>query len=917
MVFSEPQEVKKEVLEQEQSHQCEPRLSIPFNPVPQDSMEIYSNTFPDIEHDPDCAYLAPTGGGNQQLPDDQRSSAAESFDTVIRLDGNNEEGSKDNEDIADMSSVADDIEDEEDHSRSDSQHSIKSFIANADDLKDDLKDEDNDVIEGPPEADFSTSEADIGNTVANTFVINEAPLEAENEGGNTSEAFFENETIFASSHTAEEVEEEPEEESISHITSQSSGDNFLIEIAGEKIGEPSEPVSVSETITLDTTGCDTVQTALEAADTTFDTTFDESVASGITDQSESSNQRSHQPVQVTHSTAEISFEQALEEREKAFLSEMNATDDEKAAENDDVNNLVGDVDVDASPWSSNLDDAASNPWDTAIDSNVDPFGIDQVQISSDPFGDTIDQSQTVDPFGEASVNNNDPFGFDNKDPFGESTLVQSESVHSVIPNPSAPSQIDPDVQPEVEPEVEPEVKPEAEAEMEPFNMMENSEFDEMPTLTQKKRELVIPVFDIPCPGDDNYNENQIPVAVQPPTPMNITPSEERNKFPFPAVTANNNRSVNVAMTAAEELEKKVEKQLEEAALMLENIEEAITKSPSPTDFMIEEATEDAFEGKELEGYIKFESEPESELFNPPPITGTDNAGDASDQDIIADDGDLEADDSRPLIPGFKPDHVEPFSVRLEEKLLNDFLTEYKTEIKNNLQSARLATNNLLEHQIEHSHHQPVRRVVSDSGAYSKDRSDSYQESTETKLESLLRSSSTEQKPDLFSDIPMPVVPPNDAWAAPPPSISKIIVPENPLFSMPQMSLEEVMKEEDEEEIPITMTRSISTLIDPSNIAKEISPSLSLPDLQREYELSSLIQKMSKTPEPTPMSQNEPEENISQFETVSMEDRIGDQMDFDSTFIGKNFLSSDTDRRTPTNLVIPDFKKILLSSKSSC
>ena len=151
-------------------------------------------------------------------------------------------------------------------------------------------------------------------------------------------------------------------------------------------------------------------------------------------------------------------------------------------------------------------------------------------------------------------------------------------------------------------------------------MMENSESDEMPTLTQKKRELVIPVFDIPCPGDDDYNENQIPVAVQPPTPMNITPSEERNKFPFPAVTsggaASNNGSVNVAMTAAEELEKKVEKQLEEAALMLENIEEAITKSPSPTDFMIEEATEGAFEGKELEGYIKFESEPESDLFNP-------------------------------------------------------------------------------------------------------------------------------------------------------------------------------------------------------------------------------------------------------------------------------------------------------------
>lgn len=902
--------MKKEVLEQEQSHQCEPRLSIPFNPVPQDSMEIYSNTFPDIEHDPDCAYLAPTGGGNQQLPDDQRSSAAESFDTVIRLDGNNEEGSKDNEDIADMSSVADDIEDEEDHSRSDSQHSIKSFIANADDLKDDLKDEDNDAIEGPSEADFSTSEAneaDIGNTVANTFVINEAPFEAENEGGNTSEAFFENETIFASSHTAEEAEDEPEEESISHITSQSSGDNFLIEIAGEKIGElsASEPISVSETITLDTTGCDTVQTALEAGDTTFDTTFDESVASG-TDQSESSNQKSHQPVHATHSTAEISFEQALEEREKAFLSEMNATDDEKAAENDDV---IGDVNVDASPWSTTLDDSATNPWDTAIDTNVDPFGIDSVQTSSDPFGDTIDPSHAVDPFGEASVNNNDPFGFDNKDPFGESTLVQSESVHSVIPNPSAPFQAEPEVQSDVMSEVEPEI--------EPFNMMENSESDEMPALAQKKRELVIPVFDIPCPGDDDYNENQIPVAVQPPTPMNITPSEERNKFPFPAVTSGTTSGpVNVAMTAAEELEKKVEKQLEEAALMLENIEEAITKSPSPTDFMIEsaEATEDTFEGKELEGYIKFESEPESELFNPPPIT---DAGDV-DEDIIGDHGDLDTDDSRPLIPGFKPDHVEPFSVRLEEKLLNDFLTEYKTEIKNNLQSARLATNNLLEHQIEH-HHQPVRRVVSDSGAYSKDRSDSYQESTETKLESLLRSSSTEQKPDLFADIPMPVVPGNDAWAAPPP-ISKIIVPENPLFSMPQMSLEEVMNEaEDEPEIPITMTRSISTLIDPSNIAKEISPSLSLPDLQREYELSSLIQNMSKTPEPTPMSQNEPEqeENIgqSQFETVSIEDRIGDQMDFDSTFIGKNLGHGPWIR---CSLILRiSLRKIILSSKSQC
>jgi len=40
-----------------------------------------------------------------------------------------------------------------------------------------------------------------------------------------------------------------------------------------------------------------------------------------------------------------------------------------------------------------------------------------------------------------------------------------------------------------------------------------------------------------------------------------------------------------------------------------------------------------------------------------------------------------------------------------------------------------------------------------------------------------------------------------------------------------------------------------------------------------------------------MSQNEPEpeDNIahSQFETVSMEDRIGDQMDFDSTFIAQN------------------------------
>ena len=851
-------------------------------------MEIYSNTFPDIEHDPECAYLAPTGGGNQQLPDDQRS-AAESFDTVIRLDGSGEaDGLKDNEDIADMSSVADEA-DEEDHSRSDSQHSIKSFIANADDgekmLEEvELKDEDVDDV---THSEGLQSE-DIGNTVGNTFVINDAPVtETGDEGGNTSEAFFENETIFASSHTDAQLEDEVEDEAeeVSHITSQSSGDNFLIEISGEKSNElpASEPVSVSETITVetitvDTTGCDTVQTALEAGDTTFDTTFDESVASG-TDQSEP---RSHQPLEVTHSTAEISFEQALEEREQAFLSELNATDDEKASSN--VDNDVN-VDVDASPWSTNLNDS-SNPWDTTIDTNVDPFSADPVQtaVTSDPFGDTVDQAETVDPFGDAGVNNNDPFGFNNSDPFGESGLVQSESVHSVIPNPSAPFELE--VAP-IEPEVEPEV--------EPFNILEDSESDAMPALAKKKRELVIPVFDIPCPGDDDYNENQIPVAVQPPTPMNITPSEERNKFPFPAVTggsAGSTGSVNVAMTAAEELEKKVEKQLEEAALMLENIEEAITKSPSPTDFMMEaEDTAEAtgFEQKELDGYIKFESEPESELFNPPPLDGAADASEVDDQltkscpeadeDIIGDHADLDADadDSRaPLIPGFKTDHVEPFSVRLEEKLLNDFLTEYKTEIKNNLQTARVATNNLLEHQ-------PVRRVVSDSGAYAKDRSDSYQESTETKLESLLRSSSTEQKPDLFADIPMPIVPGSSVWDAPP--ISKIIVPENPLFSMPQMSLEEVMKEDeaDQESIPITMTRSISTLIDPSNITKEISPSLSLPDLQREYELSSLIQKMSKTPEPTltMATQNEPE-----LESHNEPDLVRDQMDFDSSFIGK-------------------------------
>ena len=461
----------------------------------------------------------------------------------------------------------------------------------------------------------------------------------------------------------------------------------------------------------------------------------------------------------------------------------------------------------------------------------------------------------------------------------------------MIPNPSAP--LEPEVAP-TQPEVEGAVP-----EMEPFNLLEDSESDAMPVIEKKKRELVIPVFDIPCPGDDDYNENQIPVAVQPPTPMNITPSEERNKFPFPAVTGGATGSVNVAMTAAEELEKKVEKQLEEAAMMLENIEEAITKSPSPTDFMMEaedNAEGSGFEQKELEGYIKFESEPESEVFNPPPLDGAVDASESADdqltksyaeadEDIIADhvdlDADVDAEDSRaPLIPGFKSDHVEPFSVRLEEKLLNDFLTEYKTEIKNNLQTARVATNNLLEHQ-------PVRRVVSDSGAYKKDRSDSYQENTETKLESLLRSSSTENKPDLFADIPMPVIP-GGSWDAPQ-SISKIIVPENPLFSIPQMSLEEVMKEEMNEEIPITMTRSISTLIDPSNIAKEISPSLSLPDLQREYELSSLIQKMSKTPEPTLtiMTQNDPEPDLgNQSESESHMDRVGDQMDFDSSFIGK-------------------------------
>ena len=67
-------------------------------------------------------------------------------------------------------------------------------------------------------------------------------------------------------------------------------------------------------------------------------------------------------------------------------------------------------------------------------------------------------------------------------------------------------------------------------------MSENRTDDEKLILDlEPKRNFVIPIFDIPCPGDEDYDENAIPVAVQPPTPMNMTPMSDKNNFPFPAL----------------------------------------------------------------------------------------------------------------------------------------------------------------------------------------------------------------------------------------------------------------------------------------------------------------------------------------------------------------------------------------------
>ena len=57
MVSEETAPENSSTSEKVPNHNCAPRLSIPYNPVPQDSMEIYSSAFPSIEHEPYCAYV--------------------------------------------------------------------------------------------------------------------------------------------------------------------------------------------------------------------------------------------------------------------------------------------------------------------------------------------------------------------------------------------------------------------------------------------------------------------------------------------------------------------------------------------------------------------------------------------------------------------------------------------------------------------------------------------------------------------------------------------------------------------------------------------------------------------------------------------------------------------------------------------
>ena len=97
-------------------HECAPNLTIPFNPIPQDSMEIYSSEYPEIEHQPNCAMFEPV---TTETVGRAPSSVA-SFDTVIELD---QLGDEEFQEVLEDGEVFKD-------SRSLSRDSIKSIIEN-------------------------------------------------------------------------------------------------------------------------------------------------------------------------------------------------------------------------------------------------------------------------------------------------------------------------------------------------------------------------------------------------------------------------------------------------------------------------------------------------------------------------------------------------------------------------------------------------------------------------------------------------------------------------------------------------------------------------------------------------------------------------------------------------------------------
>ena len=137
-------------------HECAPRLSIPYNPIPQDSMEIYSNDYPDIIHEPICAYY-PAGDSLTE------ESTKETVDLKL-TDENDEE-----------------IDVDDNSERSDSPHSVKSVYR--------YVHQENEVLIPPsPGPDELSQSSDVK--------------------GNTSEAFGENETIFALVDSAFKIDED-------------------------------------------------------------------------------------------------------------------------------------------------------------------------------------------------------------------------------------------------------------------------------------------------------------------------------------------------------------------------------------------------------------------------------------------------------------------------------------------------------------------------------------------------------------------------------------------------------------------------------------------------------------------------------------------------------------------------------------